>query len=158
VGKKQPRVAFNPAPTKQPTIASTPHVVKIPTFGAVPTAYADEHPSWRVARLQVAAPFGWSDVSAAKILEIRTKLASFESMTWNDILVLSKKQNHSVAVNDLSKAARDCLVELNIVVDDLVSLRLSGKERVWGYRSGAVLHVVWWDPDHEVCPSLLRHT
>ena len=43
-------------------------------------------------------------------------------------------------------------------LDELVSLHLSGIERVWGFRMHAVFHVLWWDPHHRVCPSLLKHT
>jgi hypothetical protein len=42
--------------------------------------------------------------------------------------------------------------------EDLVSLRLSARERVWGILAEGVLELLWWDPDHKVCPSLPRNT
>lgn len=36
---------------------------------------------------------------------------------------------------------------------DLFRFRLSGEQRLWGYRVGATFHVVWWDPDHLVYPT-----
>jgi len=39
--------------------------------------------------------------------------------------------------------------------DALVSLRLSGKERVWGILQENALLLLWWDPGHEICPSIL---
>ena len=104
-------------------------------------------------------PFGWHEIDAGKIRDIRQKLAHFESMTWNDILVKGKKRNHSVAVTALCSDARHRLIAMNLdSLEELVSLHLSGKERVWGFREGAVLQVLWWDPEHQVCPSLLKHT
>jgi hypothetical protein len=41
-------------------------------------------------------------------------------------------------------------------IDDLFSLHLGGKPRVWGVRDGSVLRLLWWDPEHEICPSLPR--
>lgn len=80
-------------------------------------------------------------------------------MTWNDIIVVAKKRNHTVPVSRVCKEARDHLSALNLSeIDEVVSLHLTGTERVWGYRQGAVLHVLWWDPDHQICPSLLKHT
>jgi hypothetical protein len=104
-------------------------------------------------------PFGWQDLDAVTLNEIRTKLAQFESMTWNEILVDSKKQNHSVEVWKLSKEAQERLNATGLGdAEEVVSLRLSGRERVWGLRQGAVMLILWWDPEHAVCPSLLKHT
>lgn len=113
-------------------------------------------PSWRISRLQLIEPFGWHEVTGAKIRDIRDKLANFESMTWNDIVVKAKKRNHTISVSKICKEARDCLLALRLDIDELVSLHLSGTERVWGYRDGAILNVLWWDPEHQICPSLLK--
>ena len=43
---------------------------------------------------------------------IREKLANFETMTWREILLDAKKQNHNVSVDDLVKEAQDRLTEI----------------------------------------------
>ena len=43
--------------------------------------------------------------------------------------------------------------EIGLGLDDVVSLRLSGPERVFGYLDNGVLVLLWWDPLHQVCPS-----
>lgn len=88
---KKPKIAFNPQPAKRPRLVVFPDVQKTPALGTVPTSYNDENPSWRVARLELVDPFGWHEMGETKIREIRKKLADFESMTWNDILVRGKK-------------------------------------------------------------------
>lgn len=116
-------------------------------------------PAWRVSLMEMAFPFGWSDIEPEKLREVRDKLRDFESMTWYEILVAAGSRNHAVAVERLSKEARDRLEELGqLDVEELVSLRLSGAERVWGIRAGNILNVLWWDPLHAVCPSLKKHT
>lgn len=37
-------------------------------------------------------------------------------------------------------------------------LRLSGEQRLYGFRCGNVFHVVWWDPHHGIWPSHKKHT
>jgi hypothetical protein len=104
-------------------------------------------------------PFGWHRIDTAKLEEVRRKLGDFESMTWNEILVVAGRRNHAVAVDRLCKAAQDRLEEIGQGdVDELTSLRLSGPERVWGIRAGHILKILWWDPEHTVCPALLKHT
>ena len=56
-------------------------------------------------------------------------------------------RNHEVEVGRLCTDARKRLVALHLDdIDKLVSLRLSGKERVWGIRDADVLQLLWWDP------------
>lgn len=99
-------------------------------------------------------PFGWHRVDAATIQYIRQRLALFETMTWSEILVQAKKQNHSIKVTALCTEAQQRLMDLQLLVEDVVSLRLSGRERVYGYLENGVLVVLWWDPLHQICPSL----
>jgi hypothetical protein len=86
---------------------------------------------------------------------IRSKLKQFETMTWSDITLKAKHQNHTVAISDLCGRARARLKELKLDdLDVLLSLRLTGRQRVWGIFAEGVMTLLWWDPHHEVCPSL----
>lgn len=109
--------------------------------------------------MELVDPFGWSSLERRKIIEIREKLGHFEARTWHEILIESKKQNHSVPISDLSSDARQRLQDLQLDdVDSLISLRLAGKQRIWGILDNAVLQVLWWDPEHQVCPAPKKHT
>ena len=80
-------------------------------------------------------------------------------MTWDQILVKGKKSHHLVEITKLCKAAQDYLAETSIEdIDEVLSLRLSGTERIWGILDRGVVELLWWDPKHEICPSLLKHT
>ena len=119
-----------------------------------------QNPSWRLHRLEVAEPFGcWHEIDRSKLLWIRKKLSDFESMTWNEILVYGRDQNHPVRVDKLLPGARKRLTELRLEdIDQLVSLRLSGSERIYGILQGSILLLLWWDPDHAIYPVKKKHT
>jgi len=41
----------------------------------------------------------------------------------------------------------------------MLSVRVKGESRVWGFLDDAgVLYVVWWDPHHKVYPVAKKHT
>jgi hypothetical protein len=105
--------------------------------------------------MEFVDPFGWHILDAGIMHFIRSKLSNFETMTWDDILIKAKKQNHTVTVGDLCSKAQKRLKDLKLDdIDGLVSLRLTGKQRVWGIFGEGVMTLLWWDPDHGVCPSL----
>ena len=117
------------------------------------------YPAWQVALLELVDPFGWHTIGESDLRFVLEKLASFESMTWTDILVKGKFQNHPIPVADLCSEARRRLADLNQDdIDELVSLRLAGKPRIWGIRDGHLLKLLWWDPNHQVYPSTKKHT
>ena len=90
---------------------------------------------------------------------IREKLASFETMTWREILLDAKKQNHNVSVDKLIKEAQDRLFEIfSEKLDELTSFRLTGKRRVWGQINEGVMDLLWWDDEHRFFPSHKKHT
>ena len=104
-------------------------------------------------------PFGWHEITKEKLTEIRQKLAGFENSTWNDILIGAKKQNHFISVTELEPEAQRRLRDLRMDdIDEVLSLRLSGEERVFGVKYDVAISLLWWDPKHLVCKSVLKHT
>ena len=127
---------------------------------AIDPSYRSPHtypPVWRIDLLQREDPYGWEAVSPALLWEeILPKLSSFETMTWAAIL---GKQNHEVSVASLCTKAQKRLKALRLDdIEQLVLLRLGGKKRIWGIKEHRVLRLLWWDPNHKVCPSIKRHT
>jgi hypothetical protein len=150
---KKPQHRAFPFSGKQPIAARDAVDRKVPRAleGA---SYHSLRPSWRISLMEMVDPFGWHRVDAPTIHYIRQRLALFETMTWSEILVQAKKQNHSIQVTALCTEAQQRLMDLQLLVEDVVSLRLSGRERVYGYLENGVLVVLWWDPLHQICPSL----
>ena len=109
--------------------------------------------------MEFVDPFGWHILDANGVNAIREKLANFETMTWKEILLDSKKQNHNVSVDDLVKEAQNRLTEIfPEQLDELTCLRLTGKGRVWGKVDEGVMDLLWWDAEHRVCPSHKKNT
>lgn len=117
-------------------------------------------PSWRIARLEMCLPFGWHEIEKDKLAEIHAKLKEFEALTWNELLIIRKHLHHSVEVYKLEKAARDRLAELGLDdYEEIVSLRLSGPERIWGIpQQLGAFTILWWDPHHKVYPYEKHNT
>lgn len=146
-GNKQPKARESPVTNKQPKVAGDPQ------------AYYQNNPAWRISKMEFADPFGWHTLDANKLMDIRQKLIDFESRTWREILVISCKQNHTVPIEKLDKAARDRLTEIGLDdLDELTSLRLASRERVWGIIDQGIMNLLWWDSDHQVYPVEKKNT
>lgn len=113
-------------------------------------------PSWRLKQLQLLEPFGWHKLDRDKLIEVQSKLAEFESMTWSEIL---GRNSHFIPRTQLCQTAQDHLADLKLDdIDALVSLRLSGPERIFGILELGTLRLIFWDPDHHICPAPKKHT
>ena len=60
----------------------------------------------------------------------------------------NKKQNHSLNLNKLNKAAQNRLISKCIEAEGLISLRITGNHRLYGYITGGVFNILWYDDDH----------
>jgi hypothetical protein len=113
-------------------------------------------PVWRFSLLDWDGPWGWRDVEANKWQEILQKLGHFETRTWADI----KSDGNAVDIqNSPNPEASKRLTEIHLDdIEELFSLRLSGKERIWGILDNHIFKLLWWDPNHEVWPSTKKYT
>jgi hypothetical protein len=94
---------------------------------------------------------------------IYPKLKNFENKTWNQLeretIGTGKTSNHSVKRTDIIREAQKRLEKLKINdVDELFVIRFNGKKRIWGIRKFSYLIILWFDLEHEICPSHKKHT
>lgn len=129
-----------------------------------PEQYYSECPAWRFSSMDKEK---WTlDLERTDIstwTEIFEKLNEFDGKTWQDILISSKKFNHSIDTSLLNKCASDRLEKLHIEAESIISLRFSGTHRLYGYMTGHIFNVLWYDDNHGdnntcVCRSWLKHT
>lgn len=143
---------------KKPRVAVEP-----PDNGKVPRAlatasYWELSPIWKFGRLDLDAQWGWRQCGP-RLEEIHQKLSHYEKMTFKEILLNDKTGSHHVETYRLCKDAQDRLKSRETDdIDQLLSLRLTGKERIWGIQDSAVVSLLWWDPEHQVCPALKKWT
>lgn len=102
--KNQPKIKGNLITNKNPKIASP----------LQSQSYLDKNPAWRISKMEVGDPFGWHILDENEIQFVRDKLKEFESMTWDQILVKAKKQNHSIPIDNLIKDAQNRLTEIKL--------------------------------------------
>jgi hypothetical protein len=125
---------------------------------ADPNSFLDRTASWATSRLDRDSQWGWGGISCDEFWqEILPKLTSFESMFWKDIR--GNGNNHFIPTNKIIHGAQKRLEELGY--NDcgyLFSLHLTGIKRVWGILENGILKIIWYDPKHEIYPSLLKHT
>lgn len=140
--RKTPKAEVRPQDKKRPVAAATP-----------PEPTIEGHPlSWRFYGADRSGPFSWGAlVDPGKYKEVIERLSELEQKTWAQI---KQGGNHSIEVSRLGKAARDRLIQIKKDdIDELMSIRITGANRVWVIRRPGSLHimrVLWWDPDHTV--------
>lgn len=129
-------------------------------------AYYSAHPSWRFHECDKNE---WSidspEVREIFCGEILRRIRDLEAQTWREILIDAKKENHSIPVEDLTpKAAREfSKLNLDSRIADIISLRVTGSHRIYGFIEDRIFHVIWIDLHHGnndqcVCRSNLKHT
>lgn len=119
-----------------------------------PNSYLDRNVAWSFKHLDHEK---WCIKKHFFSTSVYEKILEFETMTWNDVQ-MAKSKNHTISVEDIIPSARKRLEELNLYYDELFSLRLNGRERIFGILEYGVLRILWYDPNHEICPSTKSHT
>lgn len=156
--RKQPEVAAEPNTEKRPRLPFHPEANKVPV-AVNRRDFGRYYPRWRFGLLQMDGAFGWYGLEPASAHSLRERLAQLERQTWNEIFVQDRHHHHSADLDKLSSAALKRLRELKLDDRDcLWSLRVSARERVWGILEEDIFYFLWWDPEHEVYPSSLKHT
>lgn len=80
---------------------------------------------------------------------VATSIKNYESMKWQDIF----SRDHRVKLSALITAAQRRLVEIRLDdLDELWRLRIDARKRLWGVRVRDIFYILWWDPEHAVCP------
>jgi hypothetical protein len=142
--KKIPKTRAAPAFDKP---AKHPHSREVPVADI----------SWRFSRIDKGGPFSWSDLAEpADYKAVMERLHCFETMCAREI---RESGSHDIEIANLSKEARQRLQEIQQDdIDSLMSFRITGPKRVFCIREREVMRVLWYDPNHQVCPSIKKHT
>jgi hypothetical protein len=129
-----------------------------------PDSYYDERPAWNFGSCDTEK-WGFTRENVGELLwtEVLPFLKNLEAKTWKEILVVSKKSHHSIDVGKLNSSAKERMAARYIEQDSVISLRLTGTHRIYGYMMGRVFNILWYDPEHGdndtcVCRSYLKHT
>lgn len=129
-----------------------------------PDSFYHEHPAWCFTSCdQDMWSFNQENIGNSFWTEVLPYFQNSEIRTWNEILVEANKQNHYIDVYTLNPVARKRLAQLHVEQDSIISLRLNGTHRIYGYNVGRVFNILWYDDNHGdndtcVCRSRKKHT
>jgi hypothetical protein len=146
---------FRPSPVppkRKETPRSTPELPGAETSG--------DRMCWRFKHFDHDGPWSFAGMSSAEMCGLMKRLAQFETMMVGEAFPGSGKPGKEYDVEDIPTAeARKRLDAIGLADMTKISVfRLSGEQRLYGFRCGNVFHVVWWDPQHVIWPSHLKHT
>lgn len=96
--------------------------------------------------------------------EILSFICEMACLSWADIEAQQvgpshkrKPRHHYQEVDSIDAAAQKDLSRRKLAQTfgdaPLFRFRLTGKKRLWGFRTDRVFHALWWDWNHEVCPQ-----
>lgn len=135
---------------RKPSFAQSlaPRDERVPRL--TPESDRGQMPVWLFARIDFDGPWCWKRMDIGTLHRVHERLSAFEGMTFSEI---SGRHNHQIPVERLGKPARERLVELGIdEYDEVLSLRVTKAERVWGLKAPNGVYLLWWDPSHSVYP------
>jgi hypothetical protein len=152
MSKKRTRIAVVQKRKKQTKISENPD------------SFLSQRPVWSFAK----ADFGnnkWNFQNCQfKEGDILKKLSAFENMTWGEIFQTSGGRtngtnHHYIPFEKMIKNAQKRAEELKILeFEELFSLRLNGRQRLFGILIDGIFRIVWFDNNHEICESNKKHT
>lgn len=148
--KKQPKISSSSKPRdREVRIKNNPENYRI------------KKPAWNVGLIDIECSWSFRNLNPVQFWdEIHSKLKNLETMTWQEIFDASGgrshgNNNHEIPICDLIAPARRRLKDLYLNdISHIFSLRLTGRQRIWGILEGHILKLLWFDPNHEICPSL----
>ena len=119
----------------------------------------EERVSWRLGDADLGGPYQWSAITHADLARLVSVFREVDKKRWSQAMGDSTGEIKSIPRTSLCADAQRRLEAIHR--DDeswFHEIRLGAKPRVWGTRSDSIFHVLWWDPEHQVCPAGLRNT
>lgn len=142
------------AKTKRTSVVSRPALSKQVPPPRLPTV---DHVAFRFGRLDHDGPWPLCGIETSAHRRVLETLGHIGASTFEELA--GKNGNKGIPISNLGPKARRRLGELRLDdYEEVWEMRINGKERVWGLRDGSVMMLLWWDPNHQVCPSQKRHT
>lgn len=121
----------------------------------VDTSFDHHLVAWRFSTADIGGEFAWPQ-DAETVKKIHEKLHAYDSMTWSEVL---KQNNHLISFEDLHPVAQKRLKEIKKEdTEKVFSFHETGKARIFAIREHNVAKLLWWDPHHQVCPSVKKHS
>ena len=130
-----------------------------------PDAFYHKNPVWSFLYCDFEHEHWGMDCNLDRLSNLLKRLQALQRQTWNEITqdTAGRSRNtkhHAIAVTNIIGEAQERFKALSLhhSFDSIYSLTITGSIRLFGIRTEEVFHIVWMDPNHEICPSPKRHT
>jgi hypothetical protein len=149
--RKGPKARAIEVPSKQPK-----------TTSAAARSSQGDKPTFSFEYADRASNETWAfDLSPEESRALLEFLCEMGRLTWREIEAQQTggtnrhRKHHDQPIDTLEKKAQEHIAKRRLnetFGDDIFRFRLGGEVRLWGFRDGAVFHVLWWETDHGVYP------
>jgi hypothetical protein len=136
-----------------------------PKAGPLPTSPQRRRPVFSFTYADRATGNAWRfSPSSDHAPELFQFLCEMAKLTWAEINAQQTggksrhKKHHDQELSSIAPEAQKDIARAGldeIFGDEIYRFRLGGTRRLWGFRDEHTFHVVWWDPEHLVCPTEL---
>lgn len=118
--------------------------------------YSSEKICWQFSTMDLDGPFKFCGLRPETWAKILSVMKEWDKKTWAEVM---GGRDHFISVDALSDRAVKRLEEIERDDSDgIYSLHIGGESRFIGVRDRFIFQVLWWDPNHEVCPSHKKST
>lgn len=143
--------------SKTPTTTVEVPAERVPTPGPPVTEDPKATISFRFGRTDVGGPWCFSKMTEADWDLVSDSCRSWETLTPTEFRNLPRV--FQIPKEKMISKAQKRIAEIGLEdYDGLWHLDPQGKPRIWGLLHHHIFYFVWWDPEHEVCPSALKNT
>lgn len=119
------------------------------------TSYESHNLCWQFGSMDSFKEWNW-DIQAGDWHFIIGKMRDFEKMKWSEI---KGDRNHPIKKENICpEAQRRLEMTRNDDIEEVFSLALGSLPRLIGIRDRFIFKILWWDPEHLICPSKKKHT
>lgn len=152
---KQPKSRKISSAGKHPAVAAKVSTSKQPKSRFSAAQIEGLPLCWRYSSADRNGPWAWTALTDPdKYKKVQELLHEFEGLNWQQII---ETGSHPIQQNCFSKDAQNRLAAIKLDdLEEMMSFRLEGDMRVFCIRDKNLMHVFWYDPKHEVCPSLKK--
>lgn len=132
-----------------------PRPVKNPLRLQDPNVFVGTPFRWRATDEYIDyddAVWGWGQVTICEFFrKILPRLQEYESMTWNEIT--RRNSCHYWDINNMPAKARNKLKRKYPQHDTFHQIDMEQPCRLLGWRDRQTLFLIWYDPNHTICPQ-----
>lgn len=158
VATSEPRTGVLPADSPAPRVVARPESIMSMRMTFDILSHADRADQWSWGQHRNWCSDARQDGDNC---QLRATLIHMAGLKWAEILTQltgngrrrdRRKKHHSQSFSDISGEAQSRWIEIGREEDELFRFRCGGQQRIWGARQGSQFLVVWWDPEHKICP------